>query len=483
MFEAVSDLFKKEQPKNLTLKSTTGWGGFLSKTMAGSVVSPEQAMRITAVYACVRIIAEGIASTPLHLYQNRPEGGKDRANTHALSVVFGGIPNEENTTQELLEYVIASLLLHGNSYCQVIRRAGRVVSLEPLDPTCMTPRRTDSGVLVFDYRANGGELVTYQKGDLWRVCGLSSDGVNGYSPIRQAREALGVSVSAERHAAQTFSNGASIPGVFEIDKALTDEGFVRLQEQINSQTGNLGSMMKPMLLEDGLSYKSISMTLADAQFIESRKFQIAEIARMFSVPLHKLAELDKSSFNNIEHQSLEMVRDTFRPWCTRIEQTIRRDLLTQREKPLYFAKFNLEGLLRGDTKTRYDAHASSLNNGWKCVNEVREVEDMNPIEGGDVYRIPLNMGEAGEIDAEPAAESGAAEQLDALITRQVNAIRREKNRADFSEWVADYYDRLAVAIVSDELDAETAEKYCQKQLKDIKAADDVEALLTKWESE
>jgi len=474
MFEWLKQ--KKQGPQNLALSDSRGWGIFSAKTGSGVAVSVEQAMRITAVYACVRIIAEGIASTPIHIYKNRSDGGKDREGRHPLSVVFGGIPNDENTTQELLEYVLSSLLLHGNSYCEVTRRSGKVVALDPLDATCMTPRRLSTGDLVFDYRTSGG-LRTYTKKDLWRVTGLSKDGVNGYSPITQAREALGVAVAAELHASKTFSNGASIPGVFEIDRALSDEGFDRLKAQLTGGT-KLGDMMKPMLLEEGLKYHSISMTLADAQFIESRKFQIAEIARMFAVPLHKLAELSNATFSNIEHQSLEMVRDTYRPWCSRIEQTIRRDLLTMGERQDYFAEFNLEGLLRGDTTTRYAAHASAITMGWKTRNEVRQLERMNVSPGLDEFLVPLNMGNESEKAADDTPQpTEASAALAALEARQVKAITCELGRPDFNEWVKDYYSRLPAKI---DADKDTAEAYCAKQLAAILAADDVAELIKDW---
>lgn len=466
-------LTQRKQINNLALKDSRG-GLFSARTGSGVVVSTEQAMRITAVYACVRIIAEGIASTPIHIYKNRADGGKDRDNRHPLSVVFGGIPNEENTTQELLEYVIKSLLLHGNSYCEIIRQGGRVVALEPLDPSSMKPRREDSGELVFDYRTTAG-LRTYRKTELWRCTGLSKDGVNGYSPMEQAREALGVAAAAELHAAKTFGNGASIPGVFETDGALSDEGFDRLKDQLTGGA-KLGDMMKPMLLEEGLKYHSISMTLSDAQFIESRKFQIAEISRMFSVPLHKISELSNATFSNIEWQSLEMVRDTFRPWCSRIEQTIRRDLFTMNERQAYFAEFNLEGLLRGDTATRYAAHASALTMGWKTRNEVRALERLNPSEGLDDFLVPLNMG--NESDSQAAAPDEPASAMAKLETRQFNAINRELGRPDFDEWLSDYYSRLSASIDADD---STAKAYCAKQLADILAADDVAEFIKDWE--
>ena len=467
---------KKDQPKNLALETRSSNSFFAPTAGAGSVITEDSAMRITAVYACVRIIAEGIASTPLHMYRHRLDGGKDRAALHPLSLIFGGIPNEENTTQEVLEYLIASLLLSGNAYSEVIRdNRGQIISINPLDASAMTPVRDEAGVLSFEYKPEGGESIVYRKQQLWRICGLSKDGVNGYSPITQAREALGVAKAAELHASKTFTNGTSYSGVFEMDGALSDEGFERLKESLQgSAAANMNNMMKPLILEDGLSYNPISMTLQDAQFIESRQFQIAEIARMYSVPLHKLSDLTKSSFSNIEHQSLELVRDTFRPWCTRIEQTIRRDLLTVNERPQYFARFNLEGLLRGDTKTRYEAHASALVNGWMTRNEVRSIEDLNTADGLDEFLVPAHMSQDME-----APESDPVSEIEA---RQVSVIRRELGRADFDDWAEDYYSRLAVSLTGDDCDKETAEAYCADRLKKLMAADDVAELLNKWEN-
>ena len=461
----------RKKVSNLSLKTPDGWGLFSKNTQAGVSVSVESAMRIAAVYACVKIIAETIGSTPLHIYERRSDGGKDRADNHPLALIFGGVANKENTTQELIEYVMSSLLLRGTAYCEIVRTGGRVTALIPLDSACMTVMRDDSGALYFDYTV-GDATQVYKPNELWRITGLSSDGITGYSNVSQGKEALGVAIAAETHASKTFSNGASIPGVFQKEGLLTDEGFARLKEQLDSRADSLGNLMKPLLLEEGLSYESISMTLRDAQFIEARKFQIAEVARIFRVPLHKLNEMDNSTFSNIEHQALEFVVDTLTPWCTRIEQTISRDLLTAGEKSRYYAKFNLDGLLRGDVKSRYEAHASALVHGWKSRNEVRELEDLNPVDGLDEYLVPLNMGsESDQENNSPEA------QMEALERRQYNAIRREIGRNDFEAWATDYYSRLADSIDADEA---TAKEYCDTQLAKVLAADDVASLIKEW---
>jgi HK97 family phage portal protein len=469
------EFLKRNKVENLTLKSPQGWGYLGRKVGSGVPVTVETAMRVSAVYACVKIIAETLAATPLHIYRSRPEGGRDRANAHPLSMVFGGVANEENTTQELLEYVLASLLVHGSAYCEIIRVGGRVVALSPLDATCMKPQRDASGKLYFEYKTNGLARV-YQTTELWRIAGLSSDAVTGYSNISIAREAIGVSIAAEQHAAKTYSNGASIPGVFEIDKTLTDEGFDRLKKQLDARAGTISDVMKPLLLENGLTYKSISMTLEQAQFIEARKFQIAEVARIFRVPLHKLNEMSNATFSNIEHQSREFVVDTLTPWCVRIEQTIRRDLFTAGEKRSYYAKFNLEGLMRGDTQSRYAAHASALVNGWKTPNEVRQLEDMNSVEGLDEFYKPMNLIGEKQSEAQQTNEPNALEQ------RQIRAIRSELGRGDFKEWAEGYYSRLESAITGDEFTAEQAGSYCSAQLTKLLAAEDVAAYLKEWES-
>lgn len=483
---------KRRQPENATLKEPEWWRQslFVGTSASGKDVNVNTAMRVSAVYASVRILAESIGSLPLHIYQRRSDGGKDRANNHPLTKLFSGIPNDDQTPQELIEYLMWSVLLRGTAYCEIFRNGrGEVSKIEPMDSAFVMPKRGQDNRLYYEYtyvsdlsgtgRGNQETRILRQD-QVWRVPGLSTDGVTGYSPISQAREAIGVAIAAETHAAKTFANGTRIPAVFEMDTYLKNEDAVaRLKADLAKYTGSDNSG-KTMVLEGGLKYKQVGMTFDDAQFLESRKFQIAEIARMFRVPLHLLNELANATFSNIEHQSLEFVTHTLRPWCTRIEQTISRDLLTAKERGRYFAEFKIDALLRGDTKSRNESYAIAIQNGWLSRNEVRSLENRNPVEGLDEYLVPLNMaGASDEPDEDPEAELEATTRQEVASVRQAHA---EMEPEQFDAWLPGFYADMAARLVRGGSDIATATEYTDWRQSQIRATADVDDLLDGWET-
>lgn len=459
---SIFDWFK---PKNSTLKGSDWWDSIVSaKSVSGVTVNTENAMEIGAVYACVRILSETISSLPIHVYQ-AVNGERRMASDHPLNAVLGSVSNSDMTAMELRELVMSSLCLHGNAYCYVQRDIRRqVVSLWPLQPEHMNIMRNEDGTLsyVWAYK-NVSRMFTQDQ--IWRVCGLGKDGIVGLSPVSLAKEAMGISVSAEKSAARLFSNGQQTSMALEFDDQLTDEQVEVLRKQWSENYSGSANAHKPIILESGMKAKSIGMTADDAQFLESRKWQIAEIARWFRVPLHMLNELDRATFSNIEHQSIEFVQHTIRPWLVRLEQTISRDLLTPREREQgYFVSHSVEGLLRGDTASRYEAYGKAIQDGWMNRNEVRRLENLNPAEGLDEYLTPLNMQNA---NAEPAQDNSApSNRIADLANAENRTLAKELTRSptseEFAAWAVDYY-RRQEAKLSESLGCD-ANGYAQKRL-------------------
>lgn len=371
-------------------------------TATGIRVNADTAMRLTAVYSAVRILAETIATLPLIVYRRTENDGKERATDYFLYPLLHDQPNEEQTSVEFREMLQGHLALRGNAYAQIDRKMGRPARLVPLHPDRVEVRR-EKGELVYKVNPTNGPAYFLRRsaGEIMHLRGLSSDGVTGLNPIELFREAMGLGLAYEEYSGRLFGNGANINGVLETPQAMSDEALKRFRKLWQENYGGVGNAGKTAILEQGMKWQAIGIAPKDAEFIVSRKFQVTEIARIFRVPPHMLADLERSTFSNIEHQSLEFVRDTIRPWLVRWEQALTRDLIPPEDRSEYFVEFLIEGLLRGDFKTRYDAYAIGRNNGWLSANDIRRMENMNPLppEQGDVYLIPLNMVPAGSTTA------------------------------------------------------------------------------------
>ena len=394
-----SGLFKsRDKPENRTAGSAYTF--YIGGTTAGKTVTERSAMQMTAVYSCVRILAEAVAGLPLHLYKYTDGGGKEKALDHPLYRLLHDEPNPEMSSFVFRETLMTHLLLWGNAYAQVIRNGkGEVIALYPLMPNKMSVDRDENGRLYYTYYRGSDEAiknkdfaVTLQPSDVLHIPGLGFDGLVGYSPIAMAKNAIGMAIACEEYGAKFFANGAAPGGVLEHPGTIKDPQRVR--ESWQSTFGGSGNANKIAVLEEGMKYTPIGISPEQAQFLETRKFQINEIARIFRVPPHMVGDLEKSSFSNIEQQSLEFVKYTLDPWVIRWEQSIQRALLSQGEKAEYFVKFNLEGLLRGDYQSRMNGYAIGRQNGWMSANDIRELENLDRIpveEGSDLYLINGNM--------------------------------------------------------------------------------------------
>ncbi|MGN0115030.1 MAG: phage portal protein [Acutalibacteraceae bacterium] len=395
-----SGLFKsRDKPKNSTPGSAYRF--YLGGSTSGKRVNERSAMQMTAVYSCVRILSEAVAGLPLHLYRYKDKGSKEKAVDHPLYFLLHDEPNTEMTSFIFRETLMTHLLLWGNAYAQIIRNGkGEVVALYPLMSNRMTVDRDDNGQLYYEYQTSSDEpkdisrknTVRLKPYDVLHIPGLGFDGLVGYSPIAMAKNAIGMSIACEEYGAKFFANGATPGGILEHPGTVKDPQRVR--DSWNSAFGGSSNSNKVAVLEEGMKYTPISISPNEAQFLETRKFQIDEIARIFRVPPHMVGDLEKSSFSNIEQQSLEFVKYTLEPWLVRWEQSINRSLLTADEKNTYFAKFNVDGLLRGDYASRMTGYATARQNGWMSANDIRELENLDRIpeeQGGDLYLVNGNM--------------------------------------------------------------------------------------------
>ena len=397
----INKLFKsRDHPKvdNRTVGSSYSF--YMGGSSAGKNVNERSAMQMTAVYSCVRILAEAVAGLPLHLYRYKEDGGKERAIDNNLYHLLHDEPNKEMSSFIFRETLMTHLLLWGNAYAQIIRNGkGEVVALYPLMPNKMQVDRDENGELYYIYTRSSEEAKTMEGAmvyltprDVLHIPGLGFDGLVGYSPIAMAKNAIGLAIATEEYGAKFFANGAAPSGVLEHPGTIKDPS--RLRENRNPTFGGSATSRKVAVLEEGMKYTPISISPEQAQFLETRKFQIDEIARIFRVPPHMVGDLEKSSFSNIEQQSLEFVKYTLDPWVIRWEQSLSRSLLNEDEKRKYFFKFNLEGLLRGDYESRMSGYATARQNGWMSANDIRELENLDKIpaeDGGDLYLINGNM--------------------------------------------------------------------------------------------
>jgi HK97 family phage portal protein len=361
---------------------------------SGVTITSENALQISTVYACVKVIAESMASLPCQFYK-RENVGKSRANNHNLSEILQHLPNSETTAFDFWLMYVVNLILTGDAFAYIKRdSSGKIVELWNIPSANVTIYRNNvTNELFYEIKEEYGDnkYVLYSE-NIMHTRGMrfkKSD--SSLDPITLAREAMGLNVALEEFGAKYFSNGANTGGIITYAGNMSDEGFDRFKNSFNEAYSGVVNSSKVLFLEDGATYQKVGNNPDESQSVESRKFQVVEIARFFNVPLHKIMDLEHATFSNIEQQDLGFVRDTLTPIAVRIEQTIFKDLLSVSERKKYFAKFNMNSLLRGDTETRKSFYESGIQNGYFSQNDVREFEDMNRIENGDMYMVNGNM--------------------------------------------------------------------------------------------
>lgn len=365
---------------------------YFGTSASGKAVNPSSAIQVSAVYACVRVIAETIASLPFHVYETT-ENGSRKAPEHPLYRLIHDEPNKEMTSFILRETMLAHLLLYGNAYCQIIRTGrDKIDSLYPLLPDKMEVDRDAGGLLTYTYTTSDGKRWRLEPRDVLHIPGLGFDGVMGYSPIALEKSAIGLGIAAEEYGSKFFSNGARPSGILTHPNTVKDPAALRASW--NAAYGSSSNASRVAVLEEGMTFVPLSLPNNEAQFLETRKFQVSEICRIFRVPPHMIGDLDRATFSNIEHQSIDFAVHTIRPWLVRIEQAVNRALFSEKEKERFYVQFNLDGLMRGDYKSRMEGYAIARQNGWMSANDIRELENMNAMsdeEGGNAYLVNGNM--------------------------------------------------------------------------------------------
>ncbi len=392
---------------------------------SGEKVDEKTAMQIATVYACVRLLAETVAGLPLHLYRYTDESGigKERAKDHPLYKILYRQPNPEMTSFSFWETMVLQILLWGNSYAQVIRDGkNNVLALYPLSPENVEVDRDEKGQIYYIYHAYTDEVpgennkdIYFRSDEVFHVPGLSYNGLVGVSPIAMMKNSLGTTLAVEKYGSAFFKNGAQPSGVLEHPGVLKNPEKIR--ENWSDVYGGPNNAHKVAVLEEGMSYKAISLPPEDSQFLSTRQFGVNEICRIFRVPPHMVQDLEHATFSNIEHQSIDFVVHTLTPWLVRFEQAIIKDLLLPDEQDDYFPKFNVDGLLRGDYQSRMQGYATGISNGFLSPNDIHRLENMDLIpaeKGGDDYYL-----NGGYVKLEDAGKhvSGNTAQPDSIQTK------------------------------------------------------------------
>jgi HK97 family phage portal protein len=359
------------------------------QTASGQLVSSDTAMRVTTVFAAVRLLASSVGRLPLNLYR---EQGETRVllPDHPIAQMLRWKPNNWQTAFEFQSMMMGHLALRGNAYARIIRIGTRPAALIPMHPNYVTVEQRADGSLI--YRGHGilGETLTLEQRDVLHLRGMSSYGVVGINPIAAARNAIGMALAVDEYGSTMFANGATPSGVLKKDGALSEEAITRLRAQFEEKFAGSANAGRPLILEEGMSWQAISMSAEDSQFLETRKFNRTEIASLFNIPPHMLGDLERATFTNIEHQSLDFVRNCLEAWLECWEQAIKRDLLWGLEGNGLVVDFDTTKLTQGDFQSLMTSFQLAINNGVMNPNEARRMLGMNPRDGGDDYRMTPN---------------------------------------------------------------------------------------------
>jgi len=351
------------------------------------VFDSDKALTLTSVWNAIRLLSESVSSLPITVYKKENNGDKVEDVNNRIYNLIKFKPNNFQNKITFFEYVMFSVLTDGNAYVQIVRdNSANPVQLIPLNPSNVNIFIKENELF---YQMDGGSVL--DSADVLHIKLITDNGIEGLSPIDQCAKAINWNLSIEEFGSTFFKNGAKPSSVLSTDRALSETAIERLKNSFNSSYAKLKSSNSTIILEEGLTFKPISISPEQAQFLASRQFGIEEIARIFNIPPHMLKDLSKSSFNNIEMQSQEYVTYTLMPYLTRIEQEMNLKLFRTNELGKTFVEFNVNGLLRGDVKTRNEAYKTAIQNGYMSINEVRQKENLNSIEGGDQHFIQMNM--------------------------------------------------------------------------------------------
>lgn len=492
------------------LQTFTGWLGKVAGTTpdpaddfyyepiaptgdAGIRVTPDIALKASAVYACVKVLAETIATLPLNIMRETPDG-RVKANDHPIAELVRFQPNSWQTAVEFWEMMILHAALRGTGYAEIVPGArGAVDQLKPLHTDRVRPERLRDGTWRFKAtNEQTGETRTFLQEELFRIPGMSSDGIQGMRAIDLAADAIGLGMAADRYAGRVFRNNLNIGTALIHPKKLSPDAQKNLIDALMRRFAGAHNAHRPMVLWEDMKVQQVGQTAEQAQLIEARKWQIGEIARFWRIPLHMLGIDDQTNRSTVEEQSLNFVRYTLRPWVKRIEQAARRDLIVA--KGTYMLDFNMEGLLRGNAAARAGYFSAALGASgraaWMTPNEIREIEGKNR---SDDPRADVLGGMLPQ-EATPAQNSGQAmieaqpSAADKLVRKETVAIRKATQRFagdvdGLQDWIRAFYGGH-VSSVMDALGIpkEAARAYCEHQRDMALQAGDLDALLNHWES-
>lgn len=389
--------FKKLRNKDIRKEIRRESGGVPTAVAELLTGGNNSNLQIVTVYACVRVIAETLGMLPISLYDTTDKN-KIKLADHPLTRCLSISPNDYQTSAEFMEYLATSICLEGNFYAQIIRNSdGQVCELWPLDPYSVGVIQDSQTMKVYySFKTKNGKVIKTTERDIFHVKIFSLDGYKGVSALTYARSILNLENKMTDYANNVFTNGSICNGAICVPTKLNEEAYADTQDVIEEQFA--GSGMRPMLLEGGASWQSIQISAQDSQFLETRRFNREEIAKIFRVPAHMVGDMEHSTFSNIEHQSLEFMTNTMSPYLRKIEQRIVKQLLSEDEQKIYKPRFNLASALKGDLNSRYSAYNTAINCGILCPDEIREVEDLPPRPDGlgGRYLQPLNMTVAGQ---------------------------------------------------------------------------------------
>lgn len=363
-----------------------------AQAASGKVVNQETALSVSAVFSCVRILSETIGSLPLHVYKRLPGGGKERAYAHPNYDLLSTRPNPWQTSMEWREQIVEHLALRGNYFAAILRHGDDLIDdIIPFHPDRVTVKQLPDYTLVYEVTRKNGKLLVLPQKDVLHIRAMPGpEGIIGRSVIGHQKDLIGAAMATQEYSGRLFKNDATPGVVIKYPKQLSPEAIKRLREGWTENYSGSANARKTAILEDGADIAKLSLSAEESQFIETRRLQRSEIAGLFRVPLMLLqADQATNTYASSEQFMLSFMIHTIRPWLVRIEQALHRQLFTVPR--VYAPEFNPEGMLRGDIATRYRAYATGRQWGWLSANDIRDRENMNPIDGGDVYLSPTNM--------------------------------------------------------------------------------------------
>jgi HK97 family phage portal protein len=402
---------------------------YVSPRQAGVTVTEDTALTYSAVWACVRVISESIATLPWHVYR-RTSSGREPVNG-GIHWMLNSQPNAEMTGVAFREALVAHALTWGNGYAEIVRDgAGRPAALYLLTPDRVTPKRSDAGELYYDVIGGDNQARRLMPSDVFHLHGLSYDGLVGYSPVYMAARSIGLGIAQDAFGQAFYANGTTFGGLVKVPGTLSPEQIGTMENYLNGKHGGPHKAFTVRVVHSGMEYVNTNMPMTDAQFLESRRFSVTDIARWYRVPPHKIADLERSTNNNIEHQSIEFVTDTLMPWIKRLEDEANIKLVGARSQGAVYTKMAVNALMRGDAKSRAEFYRTMTQIGVMSINEVRALEELNGIgPDGDQQLVQLNqttlhqlVQEPDEPDAEAAGPVSATDETDPPDTTDQTAL-------------------------------------------------------------